>query len=120
MGIEKLASLVGSASKYLGKAVTARERFYRGLDEAAHKAFMEDHPNMGEDDAKYRFGQSVVGKQLINDNKWHMAQSRTFSLMAIAHGIFVLVQEQKQSNVLLKEVRDAVRRSGNPGRPGRS
>lgn len=115
MGMDKLTSLVTSASKYLSKAVDAREQFYQGMEEAADTALAtaDRVPNFGPNDAKYRFGQSQRGKQLIADNRWNMAQSRTFALMAVAHGIFVLVQGQRQTHVLLKEVKDEIRRSRN-------
>jgi hypothetical protein len=80
---DKLSSLLGSVAKYLEKAIKARDLFYRGLDEAAYNASIEQQPNLGPDDAKYRFSQSVKGKQLIADNKWHMDQTRTFALTAV-------------------------------------
>jgi hypothetical protein len=101
---ERLTSLVGSASQYLRKAVESRELFYRGMDEAAAKALDEKQPNFGPADAKYRFSKSQKGGQLIADNKWHMAQSRTFALMAIARGVYLLVAEQRRTNVLLEQV----------------
>jgi hypothetical protein len=113
---DKLTSLLGSAAKYLEKAIKARELFYRGLDEAAYKANIEQQPNLGPEDAKYSFGKSVQGGQLIADNKWHMAQSRTFALSAIARACFIMVVEQRrtnrlleESNTLQKEIRNAVR-----------
>jgi hypothetical protein len=96
-----LDSFVTSANKYLGKAVEARELFYRGMDEAAVQARMERQPNFGVENAKYRWGKSVKASQLIADNKWHMAQARTFALMAIATGVVELIKEQKQTNTLL-------------------
>jgi hypothetical protein len=113
---EGMRALLTKAGAFLDRAVDAREAFYGGMDEAAHLARTERHPNMGPTDAKYRFAKSVKGQQLINDNKWHMAQARTWSLMAIAKGIFVLVVEQRrtnklleENNTLLKEVRNALR-----------
>jgi hypothetical protein len=121
VGDSKLTSLLGSGAKYLEKAVRAREAFYAGMEQAALKAITEAQPNMGPEDAKYRFGKSVTGSQLVNDNKWHMAQARTFYLAAIARGVFVLVAEQRhtnklqdENNRLLKEVRDALRRRPDP------
>jgi hypothetical protein len=103
---DKLTSLITSASQYLRKAVNARELFYRGMDEAAERALLERQPNMGPEDAKYSFGKSQRGTQLIADNKWHMAQSRTFALMSIARGVFLLVKEQQRTNLLLEQIKD--------------
>jgi hypothetical protein len=103
MGVQELHRVVGSVYKYLGKAVEARDAFYRGMDEAAARALLEKQPNMGPEDAKYRFGKSVKGAQLIADNKWHMAQSRTFALASIASGMLQLVYEQQHTNKLLQE-----------------
>jgi hypothetical protein len=102
---QKLRSLLSSASGYLQKAVQARERFYQGTEEAAKQARTEAHPNMGPTDAKVRFAESLMGKQLLADNKWHMTQSRTFALMAIARGVYLLLKEQQRTNVLLEEIR---------------
>src|SRR5690349_14262454 len=98
---DKLTSLLGSASKYLRKAVDAREAFYRGMEQAALKT-----PRSGEgpEDHQYAFGKSVQGSQLIADNKWHMAQARTFALLAIARGVYLLVIEQRRTHVLLEQV----------------
>jgi len=116
---DKLQSLLGSVSKYLQKAVEAREMFYRGQDDAALKATTAGgNPR----DAKYSFTKSVLGGQLIADNKWHMAQSRTFALAASARGAYLLVAQQQRTNALLeennkllKEVRDALRNGRDPG-----
>jgi hypothetical protein len=101
---DKLRSLLGSTFKYLEKAVDAREDFYRGIDQSKQQALTERAPNMGPEDAKYRFTKSVKGGQLIADNKWHMAQSRTFALASIARGVYLLVSEQRRTNVLLEEI----------------
>lgn len=113
----RLQSLLASASGYLQKAVQAREKFYQGMDEAAMDARTKGERPA---DAKYAFGKSQQGGQIIADNKWHMAQSRTFGTMAIARAVYLLVKEHQRSNklleennTLLKEVRDALRRSGN-------
>jgi hypothetical protein len=103
---DTLTSLIGSASQYLRKAVNARELFYKGMDEAAAQALVERQPNMGPTDAKFRFGKSQIGSQLIADNKWHMAQSRTFALMSIARGVLLLVKEQQRTNLLLEQIKD--------------
>jgi hypothetical protein len=104
--------LMTKAGTFLDKAVAAREAFYQGMDEAA--AGFGD-PKLRKD-ARYRFGESVQAKQLIADNKWHMAQARTWSLMAVGKGIYVLIAEQQrtnklleENNTLLKEVRNALR-----------
>lgn len=107
MGVtEKLTTAVGTVYKYLNKAVEARDTFYRGMEEEAERALLEKQPNMGPEDAKYRFSQSQQGKQLVNDNKWHMAQSRTFALAAIATGVLQLVYEQQQTNRMLGHIND--------------
>jgi len=102
--------LLMKAGEFLDKAVAAREDFYQGVREATQKALTERHPNMGPEDAKYRFGQSQLGKQLIADNKWQMTQARTWALIAMGKGIYALVAEQKRTNQLLEEVLREVRR----------
>jgi len=99
----KLHTTVGTVFKYLGKAIEARELFYAGQLQASQQAYTEKHPNMGPEDAKYRYATSQQGKQLIADNRWHMAQSRTFGIAAIASAVLQLVYEQQQTNRLLKE-----------------
>jgi len=98
---DKLTSLLASASKYLQKAVDARERFYKGMNDAA---LSSSRGGDGPEDRKYSFGNSVQGKQLIADNKWHMAQARTFALIAIARAGYLLVLEQRRTNQLLEQV----------------
>lgn len=105
--------LITKAGRFLDKAVAARELFYRGTREAEDDARITDtSPAM----ARMRFAESTVAKEAIADNRWHMAQSRTWSLMAIAKGVYVLVAEQKRTNQLLeennhlqKEIRNALR-----------
>lgn len=107
-------NLMTKASKYLDKAVEARENFYAGLDQAG--AGLGD-PRLRKD-AQYRFGESLVGKQFLADNRWHMAQTRTWALMSIAKGVYVLIFEHRRTNKLLeelvmlqKETRNALRRN---------
>jgi hypothetical protein len=100
----RLDQLLRSADRYLEKAVQAREDFYAGMEAAALKALTEKQGNLGPTDAKYRFGKSLQGTQLINDNKWHMAQSRSFSLLAIATGVASLLFEQRRTNKLLEDL----------------
>lgn len=116
MTTDGMTVLLTKAGEFLDKAVRAREDFYQGIREAAAKALRERQPNLGPEDAKYRFGESATAKQLIADNKWHMTQSRTWSILAMAKGIHVLVYEHKrtnalleENNALLKEVRNALR-----------
>lgn len=104
--MRRLESLISSTNKYIDRAVQARENFYHGMDEAAAKAINEKQPNMGPTDAKYRFGKSLKGTQLINDNKWHMAQSRTFALAGILRGVWLLLREQQETNDLLRQLLD--------------
>jgi hypothetical protein len=101
--LEKLTDNVETVYKYLRKAIEAREAFYKGMDMAALKALTEKQPNMGPEDAKYRFGESVEGKQLVADNKWHMTQSRTFALATIATTVLAQLMEQKKTNLLLEQ-----------------
>jgi hypothetical protein len=96
-----MRNLLSKAGVYLDKAVKARQQFYQGMDEAELSA----EPGMGRL-AKVKFGESVKAKILIADNKWHMTQSRTWALMAIAKGVYVLIAEQRRTNILLEEIRD--------------
>lgn len=95
--------LMTKAGEYLDKAVIARNNFYRGMEDAASKARRERHPNLGADDAKYRWSKSVQAAQLLADNRWHMAQARTWSLVALTKGVYALVAEQHRTNALLEE-----------------
>lgn len=94
--------LLGKAGGFLDKAVKARETFFRGMDEATLSTGTPNEARL----AKIKFGESTVAKTLISDNKWHMAQSRTWALMAIAKGVYALVAEQQRTNLLLQEIRD--------------
>lgn len=116
---QRLSSLLANTQKYLVKAVQAREMFYQGMDESAADALRKGERPV---DHKYAFGKSQQGTQLVNDNKWHMSQSRTFGIAAVARGVYLLVHEQRRTNRLLeeqillqKETRDALRRLGNSG-----
>lgn len=113
---DRLASLVGSTSKYLKKAIQARELFYRGQDEAG--ASYGD-PKLRQD-ARYRFAESVQAKQFIADNKWHMSQSRTFALASIARAAYLILGELRELNKhqerhqqALREIKNAIRGSRN-------
>jgi hypothetical protein len=102
--LNKLGKTVGTVYKYLGKAVQAREQFYRGQEEAREQALKEKQPNLGPEDAVYRFADSLVGQQLIADNRWHMAQAEAFASAAVASGVLQLIYEQQQTNALLKKI----------------
>jgi len=78
-----------SMVKYMGKAVVAREQFYKGLDEARDD-FINRVPGSPyanastAEDAEYQFGNTPKGKLFISDNRWHMAQAIMFGVASIA------------------------------------
>lgn len=98
-----MRELLMKAGGFLDKAVKARETFYQGMREARAAAKAAGNNTRM---AELRFGETTVAKTAIADNKWHMAQTRTWALMAIAKGVYVLVAEQKRTNQLLEQLLD--------------
>lgn len=86
------------------KALDARARFYKAIEEGG-KDF-EQHPDkyLSKGDAEYRASQSLVAKQAIGDNNWHMKQAMMFASVSIAYSVAGMVRQQIRTNQLLEQL----------------
>jgi hypothetical protein len=99
-----MSVLLTEATKFMNKAVRAREAFYQGLKEAGQDFRMGRGSYASVADAEYKATQSPTMKTLVADNHWHMNQSQMYSALATAKALEDLLAEQKETNRLLKNI----------------